>query len=287
MKKGRVIPYKFNFVKISILLLSGVLFTACSGSTQRESRRLYEAAKVDFANGNYNAAKLRLDSIDKFHRADIDLRSLADTLSWQIEIKENLRNIAYYDSTIQVFLPEIEAKSKDFVSTGDSAILGYDVLIHKSQGRSYLPHTNLLSEVHDNGDLYLISVFMGRQLNHTSFEVSAQGLFKKSEEVPLSAAANNRFDDMDIRWEYVTYKPSLQNETAEFVAEYADDRIMVTLNGENSVYKFYMEQRDKNAIKESVELATMLKALRKIQKDKRIAEDNVAWIQSRLNGERK
>ena len=129
----------------------------------------------------------------------------------------------------------------------------------------------------------MISVFMGRELNHTSYEVSADGIFKESGEVPLSTAANNRFDDLGVRWEYVTYRPALQNGTAEFVADYADKKIMVTLNGEKSVYKFYLDKRDKTAIKESVEFASMLKALLKMQRDKRVAENNVVWIQDKLN----
>lgn len=269
--------------KILPCILVAMVCIACSGDMQREAMRLYNDAEADFAAGNFNAAKLKLDSIDKQHRADVDFRRMADTLRWEIEMQENLRNIAYYDSVISLSVPQVENMKKNFVSTDDSAILGYDVFVHRSQGRSYLPHTNLVCEVRDNGELYMISVFMGRELNHTSYEVSADGIFKESGEVPLSTAANNRFDDLGVRWEYVTYRPALQNGTAEFVADYADKKIMVTLNGEKSVYKFYLDKRDKTAIKESVEFASMLKALLKMQRDKRVAENNVVWIQDKLN----
>lgn len=274
------------FKKILFCVSLCFVAVACADKEHQVAKRLYDSAVADFAEGNYNVAKLRLDSIHNQHRAGIEMRRMADTLRWKIELQENKRNIAYYDSVIEVSQPEIDNMRKNFVSTGDSAILGYDVFVHKSQGRHYLPHTNLLSEVRDNGDLYMISVFMGRELDHTSYEVSSEGVFKKSGEVPLSSAANNRFDDLGIRWEYVNYKPSLQNGTAEFVADYADKKVMVTLKSEKSVYKFYLDKRDKNAIKESVEFSSMIKSLRNIQKDKRIAEDNVLWIQGKLNGDK-
>lgn len=274
-------------MKMKLLTLSCscmcLLLAACTGGEPKPSEKLYLSAVQCADSGNFNAAKLKLDSLHTLYRGEIDMRRRADTLLWNIELKESTRNLAYCDSMLALSEPELEKMRRRFVATADSALLGYNVYMHRSQGKSYLPHTNLLSEVRDDGELNMVSVFMGRELNHISYKVSAAGVYKESLEVPLSSPANNRFDDLGIRWEYVTYRPDKQNGTAEFVAAYYKQKVMVTLNSANSLYKFYLDERDKNAIKESVEFASLLKSVLKMRDDRQRAEDKIAWINETLN----
>jgi hypothetical protein len=107
--------------------------------------------------------------------------------------------------------------------------------------------------VDENADFYLISNYCGGKIEHSSVEVSVNDLFAKTDTIDTSNASNHSFTDAGTRWETVTFKNEADHGLTAFIAQYASERIKVTLRGKKT-YTYYLESSDKKAITETYHL---------------------------------
>ncbi|MBP7210480.1 MAG: hypothetical protein KBA02_04735 [Paludibacteraceae bacterium] len=270
---------KFNF----ILLIQVALFLSCSHTPERTAADLYQTAQQYFEQNNLNAAKQVIDSIHTTFHNDVEVRKLARELMFKIQQKEEKRNVAYYDSMLLIKEPILAEYSKQFILSKDSEYFDYKLYTHRSQTIAYMPHTNILCEVKENGELTLVSVFLGRKLDHTSFRITAKDIFAETFEVPLSSEYNYHFDDMGSRWEYVTFTPEYQNNVAGFIAQYADQSLKVTLKSQKSSYNYFLEKRDKEAIKEAVDFSIVTKEVYILKQNQKKSSEKLIWLSEKLN----
>ncbi len=256
-----------------------MLFAAsCTNTTNEnnDAENLYAEAEKCFSEGNYSKSKMLIDSLHSSYRRNVELRKKASSLMTEISIAEQERNRRYADSLSPIRLAEYNALLKNFVLSPDTAYFDYKKYLHKSTA-SKGPRITLMAEVKDDGELQLISVYMGRRLDHVRVRVSTKDkFFVESGYISLDSPYNNRFDDFGTRWEYLTITDENLNDMPSFIADNANKQLRVTLIADSvtnskgvrkaDTYSYNLEPSDSKAIMQSVELAKLAKDLRELDK---------------------
>lgn len=99
---------------ICIITLSLVALSACSPSPKEKAEQLLQEAQAMTDEGNWNGAKLRLDSLHATYPKEVAVRREAKQLEDSIIYIESERNMRYADSLLQPMLPEVDELLKQF-----------------------------------------------------------------------------------------------------------------------------------------------------------------------------
>lgn len=249
--------------KFLIFISLLAMLTSCTTSDQQKqddgSEALYAEAEQCYTNGNYSRGKILIDSIHTKYRRNVELRKRASALMTEITSAEHERNRHYADSIRPIRQAEFDALIKNFRVSSDSAYLSYKKYIHKNQ-RASSPRISLVAEVKEDGEIHLISVYMGKKLNHQKVKVSTKdNFFVETESISLDSPYNNQFDDFGTRWEYLTFTKATMGDLPTFIADNADKPLKVTLISEKSSYSYNLAPSDRAAIKQAVELSAIEK----------------------------
>lgn len=259
-----------------LILITALSLFACTQQKEEDNgaELLYQEARQAFADGNVNRCKLLIDSIHSAYRMDVEVRKQAAALMQEVKIYEDERTQHYIDSLRPIRQSQFDSLARDFRISGDTAYYDYVKYVHRSQS-SAVPRISLIAEVKDNGELQLISVYMGKKLDHKRVRVTnKENFFVESNEISLDSPYNNQFDDFGTRWEYLTLTEGNQNDLASFISSNAETQLKVTLfadsidtkRGRKAVtYTYLLDPQDRKAIKEAVEFSNVTKDLNKMR----------------------
>lgn len=98
---------------IILACLCGAL-AACENVEKKAALKLDEA-RAAFEAGNYNEAKMQIDSIKLLYPKAFDTRRQGIYLMQEVELKEQEKTVAYLDSMLAVKQQEFEAMKGKFV----------------------------------------------------------------------------------------------------------------------------------------------------------------------------
>jgi hypothetical protein len=153
----------------------------------------------------------------------------------------------------------LAALKKRFVFNPDK-IRGGGAYVPRSQtadnsfDRSYLG-----AEVLDGGDVALKSHYTGEDwIFHTRVLARVGSQVIETADVPTYDALNNRYNGSGVVWEVILFTNGRDNGLLEAIATHPNDTIRVRMIGE-SMKEFILSARDKNAIRDSYELAQLLR----------------------------
>lgn len=264
--------------KVGIILFMFLMLTSCNGSQQEEQENgaeaLYSEALQAFEAGNVNLCKILIDSIHSEYRMNVDVRKKAVSLMQEVKAYEDERTKQYFDSLRPIRQAQYDSLSNYFRVSGDTAYYDYVKYVHRSQSGA-APRISLIAEVKDNGDLQLISVYMGKKLDHKRVRVTNKdNFFVESAEISLDSPYNNRFDDFGTRWEYLTLTGDNMGDLPSFISSNAETQLKVTLfadsiekkKGKKAVsYTYLLDPQDRKAIKQAVELSRVLNDINKLK----------------------
>lgn len=90
------------------------LLVACENVEKKAAVQL-QAARTAYENGDYNEAKLRIDSIKILYPKAFDTRCEGQKLLMEVELKEQEKTLAYLDSTLNEKQKELDALKGKFV----------------------------------------------------------------------------------------------------------------------------------------------------------------------------
>lgn len=88
-----------------------MLLASCGNDAEKKASEKLSAARSAFAQGDYNEAKLQIDSIKILYPKAFDARREGIKLMQQVELKEQQQTLVYLDSMMQTKQQELE-KSK-------------------------------------------------------------------------------------------------------------------------------------------------------------------------------
>ena len=256
------------------------LLAGCENVEKKATLKLEEARSA-YEAGNYNEAKIQIDSIALLYPKAYDTRRQGIYLMQEVELKEQQRTITYLDSLLQKKQQEFEAVKGKYVLEKDTAYqtighyLAPSQVIERNLHRSYLRF-----QTDENGITSLTSIYCGsRNIHHTSVKVTASdGSFA---ETP-SSKDSYETSDLGEQIEKADYKMGEDGGVIAFVALNQDKNLRVDYKGERP-YTTHMLPADRQAAASIYELGKLLSSITEIKKNIEEANLKIKFVQKKIS----
>lgn len=251
--------YLYTFPKIKTLISSVLAFIliSCAGSGKAVTAEglLENARRLE--KKDPQAALLALDSIHETFPRDIKSRRQADTIEWRIELAQATVSLPYVDSMLRIDSARLESLKVNFnyIPASDYQDIGtWEHRVFRTENNT---HRNYLKPtINDNGDIVLISFYVGREAAHTSLTISIDGMEKHSG----TADDISSFNDNGAFHEFLSFNDDLQDGLTAYIADSDGEKITVELKGDNEYY-YDMNSRDREAFGQTMKLAVLLREI--------------------------
>lgn len=264
---------------IILACLCGAL-AACENVEKKAALRLDEA-RAAFEAGNYNEAKMQIDSIKLLYPKAFDTRRQGIYLMQEVELKEQEKTVAYLDSMLAVKQQEFETMKGKFVLEKDTAYqrighyLAPSQVIERNLHRSFLRF-----QTDETGLMSLTSIYCGAgNIHHTAVKVTApDGSFAET------PASRDSYETTDLgeHIEKADYKMGQDGGLIGFVAANKDRNLRVVYQGERS-YTTQMTPADRQAAASVYELSKVLSAITEIKKNLEEAHLKIQFVQKKMS----
>ena len=265
--------------KIIILACLCSALIACENTKKKAALKLAEA-RAAFEVGNYNEAKMQIDSIKILYPKAFDIRRQGIYLMQEVELKEQQKTLEYLDSMLAVKQQEFEAVKGKFVLEKDMAYqrIGHYLVpaqvIERNLHRSFLRF-----QTDETGLVSLTSIYCGSyNIHHTAVKVIApDGNFAET------SVSRDSYETTDLgeHIEKADYKLGEDGGVIAFVAANKDKNLRVDYTGERS-YTTHMLSADRQAASDIYELGKTLSSITEIKKNIEEANQKIQFIQKKV-----
>ena len=267
-----------TLIGVSALTL---LLSSCGDGAEKKANERLEAARVAFAHGDYNDAKIQLDSIKILCPKAFEARRQGIVLMQQVELKEQQESLVYLDSMMQAKQEQFDAiKSKfTFEKNEEYQRIGNyfwpTQTIEKSLHRSFLRF-----QVNEQGVMTMTSIYCGPSfIHHLAVKVIApDGTFA---ETPASKDSYET-TDLDEKIEKADFKMGDDGNLMSFLYLNRDKKIKVAYLG-GKKYSYKMAPNDMAALTNIYELAQILSAIDHIKKEQEEAQMKIQFIEKKMS----
>lgn len=219
--------------KLIILVCSTLLLASCGNDAEKKAGERLLTAQAAFERGDYNEAKLQLDSIKLLYPKAFDVRHQGNRLMEKVELKEQQQSLVYLDSMLLLKQKEIEAlkgeytleKNAEYQRVGN--YFWPTQTVEKNLHRSYLRF-----QVNEQGVMTMTSIYCGgSNIHHFAVKVTApDGTFA---ETPASIDSYET-TDLGEKIEKADYKMGADGNVMGFLYLNRDKSIKVAYIGERS-----------------------------------------------------
>lgn len=255
------------------------LLAGC-GSDDKKADELIRRAELSLADGEYNLAKLQIDSVRTLYPKAFDARKAGVRLMQQVDLQEQRKTLVYLDSMMTVKQAELDSVKGRFVLEKDTAYQEVGNYFYPTQvverniGRSFLR-----GQVNERGEMSLTSIYCaGGNIHHTAVKVSAGELFA---ETPPSSDSYET-TDLGKAVEKADYKLGNDGGVIAFLAANRDKKnIRLEFVGDRN-YKTVMQPNDVKAIAELSELARILTGIEEIKKEQKEANLKIQFVTRKI-----
>lgn len=251
---------------------------ACTDVEKQAVERLNMAQQA-FAAGDYNEAKLQIDSIKILYPKAYNARKAGIGLMQEVELKEQQRSLAYLDSLLGTKQAEFNAMKGKFVLEKDQEYEAIGRYLHPSQViEKNLNRSFLRFQVDERGAMSMTSIYCGsRNIHHTAVKVSTNDSFAQT---PPSADSYET-SNLGVQIEKADYKLGQDGNVIGFICLNKEKSIKVEFVGERS-YSTQMTQADRQAADLVYRLSQTLSAITQLNKEIDEAKQKIAFIEKRM-----
>lgn len=262
--------------KLIILFCGTLALTACGNGIEKKAGEKLAVAKAAYERGDYEEAKLQIDSIKILYPKAFETRKAGQALMLDVELKAQQKTLAYLDSAYQ-------AKQEEFNAIKDKYVLEKDAeyqqvgnylwptqTVEKNLHRSYLRF-----QVNEQGLMSMTSIYCGSSnIHHVGVKViTPDGSFA---ETPTTMDSYET-TDMNEKIEKADYKLGEDGNVIEFLNHNKDKNIRIEYIGDRT-YKTTMLPTDRQAVAGIYELAQILSAMQQIKKEQEEANLKIGFI---------
>ena len=260
------------------------LLVACENIEKKAAVQL-QAARTAYENGDYNEAKLRIDSIKILYPKAFDTRREGQKLMLEVELKEQEKTLAYLDSTLNGKQKELDALKGKFVLEKDTAYQQVGLYLHPSQVIEKNLHRSFLRfQVDETGKMSMTSIYCGASnIHHIAVKVVApDGSFA---ETPASKDSYET-SDLGERIEKADYKLGEDGGVISFICLNKDKNLQVEYIGDRT-YNTTLTRTDRQAAADVHALSQVLTSITHIQQQKDEANQKIRFIQENIKKRKK
>lgn len=245
--------------RFSVLLsfCAAVFLFSCEESIEGRAMLLLEEARQASDAGNYNSAKMLIDSISVAYPKAYKTRREAELLRRSVMLVEKERDVRFHNSSLESLLMQKDSLLKEFDFNKDSHYQDMGYYTVPSQSIKLNPFNNFLrAYVKENGDTYLTSFYRGKRIAHYQVRISAEDSFVECDKPFLSRS----YKESGVYNERRDFKYGSDAGLMDFVSS-SGGPFKVELTGEYGKYEYTLRYEDAVAITQILELSVVLKAI--------------------------
>ena len=157
-----------------VILLACLCCTlfSCEDVEKKAGEKL-QAAREAFELGNYNEAKILIDSIKMLYPKAFETRRAGIGLMQEVELKEQEKSLVYLDSMLQAKQKDFDAIKGKYTFEKDAEYQNIGNYLHPSQVIEKNLHRSFLRfQVDENGVMSMTSIYCGAgNIHHVGVKV--------------------------------------------------------------------------------------------------------------------
>lgn len=266
--------------KLIVGLCTTLVLASCGNDAEKKANERLTTARTAFEQGDYNEAKLQIDSIKILYPKAFDARREGISLMQQIELKEQQQSLVYLDSILQT-------KQKEFESIKNKYVLEKDAE-YQQTGNYFWPtqtveknlHRSFLRfQVNEQGVMSMTSIYCGgSNLHHFAVKVIApDGSFAET------PASKDSYETTDLgeKIEKADYKMGADGNVMGFLYLNRDKNIKVEYIGDRK-YTTTMTPADRQALAGIYELSQLLSSIGQIKKEQEEANLKIQFVTKKI-----
>ena len=183
-------------ISLALLLF---LLTSCGG-VRKNAEYYLEQSKCYYAAGNDTLALTMLDSVAILFPKEIENRRIADTLRWEIQMKQCVTSIPMLDSVIEIAQYKLDSLVKFFKFYKDTLYQDIGTYEHRiltterNTSRCYLKPS-----VDENGAVTITSFYYGARAHHNQLKVSVDSFFVETPVIPSENISDFQLDESEYK----------------------------------------------------------------------------------------
>lgn len=267
--------------KLTILAISCMcMLTACT-SNEEKADALLKRATATFRAGDFNLAKLQIDSIRTLYPRETEARKLGVALMQQIELAEQDKSVAFLQKALNEQQAILDSLQTSFVLEKDTAYQEVGNYFYPSQiaeknvGRSYLR-----AKVSEQGHMSLTSVYCaGGKMHHKRIKVTFGELYAES---PVSTDTY----EMQVGGRIIELADYPQSNDGGIIhlllMAKPEDRVKLEFVGDKS-YTTFLTPDDIRAVSAIARLGEVLTTIGQIQKQQKEANLKTRFLKQRMS----
>lgn len=253
---------------------------SCEDIEKKAGEKL-QAARAAYEQGDYNGAKMLIDSIKILYPKAFETRRSGIALMQEVELKEQEQTLAYLDSLQAEKQKELDSLKAKFVFEKDEEYQQTGNYLHPSQVIEKNLHRSYLRfQTDETGRMSMTSIYCGTaNIHHIAVKVSApDGSFAET------PASQDSYETTDLgeKIEKADYKLGEDGNVIGFICLNKDKNLKVNYRGERS-YTTSMTPADRQAAADVYELAQVLTVLTEIRKNQEEANRKKAFILKKMS----
>ena len=257
------------------MLCVACLWGACGNGDEEKAQTFLQEAESAWRAGDFNRAKLQIDSIRIRYPKAFDARKQGVRLMQKVELDEQRKGLVYLDSMLQAKQQEFESMKGHYVLEKDSVYQEIGNYFSPSQTvEKNINRTFLRAQVSEKGVMTLTSIYCGiGSIHHTSVKVSSGDTYA---ETPVSA---DIYETTDLGWkiEKADYPLGKDGGVIGYIVLNKEKPVRVEYRGDRS-YKTAMAPADKKAVAEVYALAQVLSSIEEIRKERQEVNRKIEFI---------
>jgi hypothetical protein len=266
-------------MRLGVATLMVAALAACNDGGEKKAALHLTRAEQALAQGDFNEAKLQIDSIRLMYPKAFEARKQGIKLMQQVDLQEQQRTLVYLDSMMAVKQTQLDSIQSEFVLEKDTAYqeegnyMFPTQVVEKNTGRSFLR-----GQVNERGEMSLTSIFCaGGSLHHTQVKVSV------GDESAETATSHDCYETTDLgrAIEKSDYTLAECQDVVAFITEHADTNIQLTFVGDKT-YRTAMQPNDRKAIVRLTDLARVLSGMEEIRKERKEAELKIKFVSKKM-----
>lgn len=259
-----------------VAIVAVALFTACGESIEEKAQRSLQSAREAYEGGDYQSAKIELDSLKILYPKAFNARREAMKLMREVELAEQQRSVACFDSMLVAKRAEVEEAIKSgFIFEKDEKYQDVGNFMAASQAPlKNVTNSYLRAQTDENGVLTITSIYRGKPISHNKVKVSVDDSFAESAN-PLS---NYSSKHLGVTTERVDFRFGKDEGIIGFIVLNAGKSIKVELSGK-STYTYTLRKEDVQAIAKIYDLSMLLRSINELQAAKQEAQRHIEFIE--------
>lgn len=257
-----------------------LLLVSCGNNVEKKAAEKLAQARTAFEQGDFNGAKLQLDSIKILYPKAFEVRKEGIKLMQQVELKEQQQSLAYLDSMMQIKQKEVEAIKSNYILEKDAEYQRVGNYFWPTQTVEKNLHRSFLRfQVNEQGIMTMTSIYCGgNNIHHSAVKVIApDGSFAET------PASKDSYETTDLgeKIEKADYKMGQDGNVMGFLYLNRDKNIKVEYIGDRK-YSFTMTPADRQALAGIYELSQLLSAIEQIKKEQEEANLKIQFVTKKM-----